>query len=82
MTTLRVPVVPIVPINCHANHVFDNNRLEIKNLFFPITHSGMVSQEDCRDSTDDEVADLVTDPERKLLICHRIYCDHYSKESE
>jgi hypothetical protein len=59
--------------NCIASMGFD---VDIKNPFFPIRGSGVVSQTYCGKCTNgDEYAGLVTDDKRTFLFCRTLFCE-------
>lgn len=60
--------------NCSKNKTF---KVDIKQLSFPLSDSGIVWQEWCGEETSqypEGSADLCTDINRLDLICHNIWC--------
>lgn len=60
--------------NCKEKKVF---KVDIKNPFFPISGSGVVSQEYCGKETSEfpeGYAHLCTDNSRRCLYCHNTRC--------
>jgi hypothetical protein len=63
--------------NCSEKKTFT---VDMKNLFFPVDGSGIVYQEYCGKETSEYPegdADLCTNAERNVLLCHSIRCAHY-----